>query len=80
MEFVESAAKHGISEVDALHAIRSVKVYRLQIDGSDSRMLIIGPDRQGRLLGVVVVPSLEPEWIIHADVLRPKFYALLERG
>ena len=80
MEFAKSAAKHGISEEDALHAIRNVKVYRLQSDGSDSRMLIIGPDRQGRLLEIVVVPSQEPERIIHADVLRPKFYALLERG
>ena len=43
-------------------------------------MLIIGPDRQGRLLEIVVVPSLQPERIIHADVLRPKFYELLERG
>jgi hypothetical protein len=80
MEFTKSAAKHGISEADALHAIRNVQVYRLQIDGSDSRMLIIGPDRQGRLLEIVVVPAQEPERIIHADVLRPKFYALLERG
>jgi hypothetical protein len=80
MEFAKSAAKHGISEEDALHAIRNVKVYHLQIEGADSRMLIIGPDRQGRLLEIVVVPSLEPERIIHADVLRPKFYGLLEKG
>jgi hypothetical protein len=38
---------------------------------------IIGPDRAGRLLEIVVVPSRVPRRVIHVDVLRPKFYGLL---
>lgn len=77
MEFTASAAKHGISREDALHAIRNVTVFREQRDHDERRMLIIGPDRTGRLLEIVVVPSRAPTRIIHADVLRAKFYKLL---
>ncbi|WP_220492350.1 hypothetical protein [Propioniciclava sp. MC1683] len=38
------------------------------------RLLVIGADRQGRLLGLVAVPAGDPTRIIHADLLRPKFY------
>ena len=41
------------------------------------RLLVIGADRQGRLLGLVAVPAGEPTRIIHADLLRPKFYDYL---
>ena len=43
----------------------------------DERLLVIGPDTTGRLLEVVVVPAGDPRRIIHADVLRPKFYDYL---
>ena len=41
------------------------------------RLLVIGADRQGRLLELVAVPAGEPTRIIHADLLRPKFYDYL---
>jgi hypothetical protein len=41
------------------------------------RLLVIGPDTSGRLLEVVVVPADDPQRVVHADVLRPKFYDYL---
>ena len=38
---------------------------------------MIGADRHGRLLELVAVPAGEPTRIIHADLLRPKFYDYL---
>jgi hypothetical protein len=43
----------------------------------EDRLLVIGPDRHGRLLEVVAVPAVGPVRIIHADTLRPKFYDYL---
>ena len=37
---------------------------------------MIGPDQTGRLLELII-PADEPPRIIHADVLRPKFYDYL---
>lgn len=43
----------------------------------EERLLVIGADRQGRLLELVAVPADEPTRIIHADRLRPKFHEYL---
>lgn len=45
--------------------------------GGEERLLVIGPDRHGRLLELVAVPATTPTRIIHADLLRPKFYDYL---
>ncbi|BDZ59757.1 hypothetical protein GCM10025872_34140 [Barrientosiimonas endolithica] len=43
----------------------------------EERLLVIGADRSGRLLELVLVPSSGPTRIIHADRLRAKFYDYL---
>ena len=77
MEFAASARKHGVSEDDALHAIRHPLASLEQDHDGERRMLVFGADRSGRLLEIVVVPSRVPRRVIHADVMRPKFYYLL---
>ena len=74
MEVRESARKHGIDDVDMLHAFDNHIRYVEQEYGGEVRTLLIGPDRSGRLLELVVVDG---SVIIHADVLRPKFYDYL---
>ncbi len=78
MEFAASAGKHGISEEDTLHAIRHPVAHHEQEYAGENRMLIIGSDRAGRLLEIVVVPSRDARRVIHVDLLRPKFYELLQ--
>jgi len=49
---------------------------RQEYDG-ETRLFVIGADRGGRLLEIVAVPATDPQRVIHADVLRPKFYDYL---
>jgi uncharacterized DUF497 family protein len=79
MEFAASARKHGVSEEDALHAVENAMVASEQYYDGENRMLIVGPDRSGRMLEVVIVPWRHPELIIHADLMRTKFRDLLRR-
>ena len=74
MEFSYSAGKHGIGEEDVLHALRNVVRYWESEYEGEARVFAIGPDRTGRMLELVVVPASNPQRVIHADILRPKFY------
>lgn len=72
-----SASKHGLSTADVTHAWdNALRLVEYEYAGED-RLLAIGPDRQGRLLELVAVPVGAPARIIHADVLRAKFYDYL---
>lgn len=79
MEIRDSARKHGIADEDILHAWRNQLRYVLLTYGEDEvlQYLAIGPARDGALLELVI-PTDEPERIIHADLLRPKFYKYLQ--
>jgi len=60
-----------------LHAWRNALRYvELEYNG-EAQTLVIGPDQTGRLLELVI-PNDEPARIIHADVLRVKFYRYLQ--
>jgi uncharacterized DUF497 family protein len=77
VEIAESARKHRISDRDIEHAVKHpVRIVPRDNNYAD-RLLVIGPDTTGRLLEVVVVPADDPQRVIHADVLRSKFYDYL---
>ena len=77
MEIVQSARKHGFDDADVLHAYENaIRIVEYEYNGEE-RVLVIGADRTGRLLELVAVPVGEPNRIIHADALRPKFYEYL---
>ena len=77
MEVTPSARKHGVEDADIQHAWRNaMRLVEYEYLGED-RLLVIGPDRHGRLLELVAVPAQTPVRIIHADRLRPKFYDYL---
>ena len=60
-----------------LHAWRyALRYVELEYKG-ESQTLVIGPDQTGRLLELII-PNDEPDRIIHADALRPKFYRYLQ--
>ncbi|HRL50155.1 MAG TPA: hypothetical protein PLK46_07940 [Propioniciclava sp.] len=78
MEIRGSARKHGITDADIDHAWRNaIRLVEYEYAGQE-RLLVIGADRQGRLLELVAVPAEQPTRIIHADLLRPKFYDYLK--
>jgi hypothetical protein len=71
VEIADSARKHGVPDEDITHAVRNP----IRLVAGEGRTLVIGADRAGRLLEVVVLdddPDEEPV-IIHAMALRPKF-------
>jgi len=75
MEIADSARKHGIRDEDIEHVVRNPP----WVVAGEGRDLVIGADRSGRLLEVVVLdddPDEEPV-IIHAMELRPKFHHYL---
>lgn len=75
MDVADSARRHGVADEDMSHAVRN----RLRVVAGEGQALVIGADRAGRMLEVVVLdddPEDEPV-IIHALPLRPKFFPLL---
>ena len=77
MEIFGSARKHGLEDADIQHAwLNAIRLVEFDYDGEE-RLLVIGADHRGRLLELVAVPAGSPTRIIHADLLRPKFYDYL---
>lgn len=67
---LESAARHGVADEDALHA------YAFAIDSfivDEGMVMYIGPDRSGLLLEVGVVEWHDELAIVHAMAARAKF-------
>lgn len=68
--FLESAARHGIAEDDAVHAWAfAIDAY----DVGDGLVMYIGPGRAGQLLEVGVVEWHDDVAIVHAMPARRKF-------
>jgi uncharacterized DUF497 family protein len=77
VEIKDSAREHGVDDADMMHAYENAMRYvEFEYQGEE-RLLVIGADRSGRLLELVAIPVQSPTRIIHADGLRPKFYAYL---
>jgi uncharacterized DUF497 family protein len=73
-----SARKHGVADEDILHATDHALAIEDAGDDPD-RWLVIGPDRAGNLLEVVVMTTVEDAQLaIHAMPMRAKFRRLLE--
>ena len=76
MEILPSACKHGIAEVDMLHALRHH--WRNFATNDPAVTLFIGPSTSGRPLEVGVVDDQDGTAIIHAMDARRRY--LGERG
>lgn len=76
MEIADSARKHGIADEDIQHAIGLPMRYVAE-EGETDRILIIGPDRTGRPLELIVIDLDGDATVIHAMSLRRKFYRYL---
>jgi uncharacterized DUF497 family protein len=78
VEIHPSARKHGVDDEDIRHAI--AHALAIEDAGEDpDRWLVIGPDRAGSLLEVVVLVTIEGAQVaIHAMRMRAKFRRLIE--
>jgi hypothetical protein len=67
---LQSAARHGVAEEDALHAW-AFAVDAFTVDAG--MVMYIGPDRAGNVLEVGVVEWHDELAIVHAMPARPRF-------
>ncbi|MDQ3480375.1 MAG: hypothetical protein M3423_03440, partial [Actinomycetota bacterium] len=67
-----------VADEDILHAIDHALAIE-DVGEDPDRWLVIGPDRSGNLLEVVVLTTVEEtQLVIHAMAVRAKFNRLLE--
>lgn len=76
MEVHASARRHGIEDDDIAHAVDNALAVEDMGEDPD-RYLVLGPDRAGNVLEVVVLVTDEVQIAIHAMPIRPKFRRLL---
>ncbi|MSV79499.1 MAG: hypothetical protein F2681_16695 [Actinobacteria bacterium] len=83
MEIHRSARRHGVRDADIVHALGRVAVECEIGDGdgdSPRRLLVLGPDRAGNMLELVVLVFDDGrQMVIHAMVMRAKYRALLPK-
>ena len=66
---LDSGRKHGIVDDDMFHAYRNpIRAFDL-----DGLIMLIGPDRAGRMLEIGVARGDGIEFIVHAMPAREKF-------
>ncbi|HUZ03407.1 MAG TPA: hypothetical protein VMU89_23935 [Thermomicrobiaceae bacterium] len=76
MDALPSARRHGVDEADIDHALRHAAVVE-EVGEDPIRYLVIGPDRSGKLLELVVMDRPQGPAVIHAMGLRAKYRRLL---
>jgi len=82
VEVHSSARKHGISDDDIAHSVEHALVeYEFGGDDSASRTLVLGPDRAGNMLEVIVLVFDDGrEMAIHAMPMRRIYDDLIPEG
>ncbi len=76
MEVLRSAFRHGIDDEDIQHAIEQALVIE-EVAENPVRYLLLGPDRAGNLLELVVLDRPQGPAVIHAMKMREKYRRLL---
>jgi hypothetical protein len=69
VEIHGSARRHGVADEDIDHAYRQAVTW-VQLGDDPPRYLVVGPDRSGNLLELVVIETDVSDLAIHAMALR----------
>ena len=81
MEVHRSALKHGLDNVRITHALAHLLVtFDLAPDADPPRVLGIGVDPSGNFLELVWLELDDSDLLIHAMLLRRKYFDLLPQG
>lgn len=79
MEILPSARRHGVADDDIEHAV--VGALAVEEIGDDPlRHLVLGPDRAGNLLELVILDRPRGPAVIHAMPMRKQYERLLPKG
>ena len=77
MDVLPSAFRHGISNEDIQHALRNALVVE-QVAEDPDRYLVLGPDRSGQFLELIVLDRPAGPAVIHAMEMRQQYRAFLK--
>lgn len=79
MEVLGSAHRHNVTDADIQHAL--VHAVAVEMVGEDPRRdLVLGPNRAGNLLELVVLDRPQGPAVIHAMAMRRQYRRLLPEG
>ncbi len=74
-----SARRHRVEDEDIQHSLRNALLVE-EIGEDPTRYLVLGPDRTGNLLELVVLDRPQGPAVIHAMPMRAKYRRLLPPG
>jgi uncharacterized DUF497 family protein len=77
VDALRSAFRHGVDLADTEHAVRNAMVVE-EIATDPTRYLVLGPDRAGNLLEVVVMDRSQGPAVIHSMPMQARYQKLLE--
>ena len=76
MDVLPSAFRHGVKEKDIEHVLKSAIVVE-EVGEDPTRFLVLGPDRAGNLLEMVVMDRPNGPAVIHAMPMNARYSRLL---
>ena len=79
VEVLRSALRHDVEPEDIQHVVRNAVVVE-EIAEDPDRYLLLGADRAGRFLELVVMDRPQGPAVIHAMPMRAKYRTLLQKG
>ena len=79
MEVLSSARRHHVEDEDIEHGLKHALLVE-EIGEDPTRYLVLGPDRAGNLLELVVLDRPQGPAFIHAMPMRTKYRRLLPPG
>ena len=72
MEILPSSRRHGVADEDIQHCVEHALVME-EIGDDPLRFLVLGPDRSGNLLELVILDRPQGPAVIHAMKMREKY-------
>ena len=79
MEILPSSRRHGIDDEDIHHCVEHALVIE-EIGDDPLRFLVLGPDRAGNLLELVILDRPQGPSVIHAMKMRERYRRYLPRS
>jgi hypothetical protein len=79
VEVFRSAHRHGVPEEDMQHVLDNAVVIE-EVGEDPIRYLVLGPDRSGNLLELVVLDRPQGPAVIHAMAMTAQYRRLLPGG
>ena len=79
MEVLRSALRHGVESEDVEHVLRNAMVVE-EIADDPVRYLVLGRNRAGNLVEMIVMDRPQGPAVIYAMAMRPQYRRLLPKG